>query len=300
VSSRIPLVSVVIPCRNHAAALSRCLASVVAQELDAQFEIIVVDSAADDEVAAVVAPQRTARILRSREPLTPGPARNLGAREAAGSLIAFIDADCVAERGWLAAAVLGLSSGSKMVGGAVLDGAPWRPVAFIDNLMQFADLSPGRPAGSSRLLPSCNLAIARRDFEVIGGFPAQAMTAGEDVLFCRRAAGLWPGNMTFIPTMRVRHFGRDTFGKLWAHQEAFGHARAAMGLELRPGYRRWGRHAWMAPAVGLKRLGYLAMRTARWRPAALGVMLLLMPVLLYAVAAWCVGFRRGCREGAAT
>jgi glycosyltransferase involved in cell wall biosynthesis len=99
-----PVVSVVIPCRNHAAALSHCLGTVMSQELDESFEVIVVDSAADERVAAVVRQHGQARIVRSTDPLLPGPARNLGARNAQGTYLAFIDADCIAMAGWLASA----------------------------------------------------------------------------------------------------------------------------------------------------------------------------------------------------
>ncbi len=290
--------SVIIPCRNHAAALSRCLDSVLSQRLEEPFEVLVVDSAADDEVVEVVARHPGARIVRSAQPLLPGPARNLGARNAHGAHLAFIDADCTAAEGWLAAALPVLKEGARVVGGAVLDGEPWHPVATIDNLMQFSDLAPRRPRAVSRLLPACNLAIAFGDFSLLGGFPQDAPAAGEDIVFCNRAAQRWPDRVVFCPAMRVRHFGRSTLRQLWSHQQTFGYARGAMSLELRPAYRRLGRWAIVAPVVALKRLSYLAVRAARWRPSALVAMVLFLPVLLFGLTAWCVGFRRGCRSGA--
>jgi glycosyltransferase involved in cell wall biosynthesis len=289
-----PVVSVVIPCRNHAAALSHCLGTVMSQELDESFEVIVVDSAADERVAAVVRQHGQARIVRSTNPLLPGPARNLGARNAQGTYLAFIDADCIAMAGWLASALFELKAGAKMVGGAVLHGKPWHPVAVIDNLMQFSDLSAGRARGAARLLPSCNLAIARIDFALLGGFPEVELPAGEDVLFCNRAAERWDDQLRFCPGMRVRHFGRSTLRQLWLHQELFGFARAMYGLELKPAYRRLGRFAVIAPAVALKRLGYLAVRAARWQPMSLAAMVLYFPILLFGMAAWSSGFHRGC------
>src|SRR5688572_5665977 len=90
-NSNEPVMSVIIPCRNHAAELSRCLSTVLAQELADAFEVIVVDSAADERVAAVVSQHVTARIVRSPDPLLPGQARNLGAAQARGIYLAFID-----------------------------------------------------------------------------------------------------------------------------------------------------------------------------------------------------------------
>jgi glycosyltransferase involved in cell wall biosynthesis len=291
-----PAASIIVPCRNHAPALSRCLESLSSQQFEHGFEIIVVDSASDDAVAAVVGEHAPAALVRSRQPLLPGPARNLGVRSARGVHLLFIDADCVAETGWLTATVQALTHGAKLVGGPVLHGLPWHPVAVIDNLMQFSDLSAGRAAGAARLLPGCNLGMARADFEQLGGFPTGELTAGEDVLFCNRVSARWPGQVLFCPAMRVRHFGRSTLPQLWAHQQRFGFTRAIHGLELRPRYRRWGRYALLAPAVGLKRLSYMGLKAARSQPSALAAMMLCLPILLFAMTAWCVGFHRGCRQ----
>jgi glycosyltransferase involved in cell wall biosynthesis len=294
-----PAVSVIIPCRNHAEALARCLDSVMSQQVDGTFEVIVVDAAADERVAEVVGRYPRARITRSAgngNPLLPGPARNLGASTAAGTYQAFIDADCAAAPGWLSAALSALKSGAVMAGGPVLHGKPWHPVAVIDNLMQFSDMGTGRPRGAARLLPSCNLAMAREEFETVGGFPAVDLAAGEDVLFCNRAADRWQDRMFFFPTMQVRHFGRSTLRELWAHQYRFGFVRAMYGLELSARHRRLGRFAVLAPAVGLKRLGYIAGRAVRWQPLSLLAMVLFFPILLLGMTAWCAGFHRGCGE----
>ena len=291
-----PVASVIVPCRRHARVLARCLDSVYAQRIAPDFEVIVVDAEADDAIAAVVRGFPQARIVRSRDGLLPGAARNLGASQARGTWLAFIDADCTAEDDWLAIGLAALSAGARVVGGSVSDGQSWHPIAVTDNMLQFSDLSPARPAGPSRLLPSCNLGIAREDFERLGGFPLVPLAAGEDILFCYRATKRWADGLVFEPRMRVRHFGRTTLGELWRHQERFGHARGAYGLELQPAHRRLGRRAIAAPAIAVKRLSYLVRSTLRWQPASIFRMVLLSPILLFGLVAWCRGFRRGCRE----
>lgn len=291
-----PVVSVVIPCRRHASVLARCLNSVRAQRTAAEFEIIVVDAETDDAIATVVSGFPQARIVRSRDGLLPGAARNLGASQARGTWIAFIDADCIAEDDWLDAGLTVLAAGARMVGGSVIDAQRWHPIAVTDNLLQFSHLSPARPAGPSELLPSCNLGIARVDFDRLGGFPAVSLAAGEDILFCHRAARRWPHKLVFEPRMRVRHFGRTTLGELWRHQERFGHARGVYGLELKPIHRRLGRRAIAAPAIAVKRMSYLFSNALRWQPGSIFRIVLLSPILLFGLAAWCRGFRRGCRE----
>jgi glycosyltransferase involved in cell wall biosynthesis len=284
-------VSVIIPCRDHSLELGRCLQTVRAQEFAGSFEVIVVDAGLDDDLLRLE--DSGTRVVRAREPLHPGSARNLGAARAAGRWLCFIDADAVAEPGWLSAATAALRNGAHVVGGAVLQGERWHPVATIDNLMQFADFVPGRPPGPSALLPSCNLAISRADFAVVGGFPVLDCTAGEDVLFCANAARRWPGALCFEPSMRVRHYGRDTLRAFREHQRHFGVTRARYGLQLTDAHRRLGRSALLVPLLGVRRVGYLVQRALQWQPAALIAYALALPVLLIGITAWCRGFYHG-------
>ncbi|MDB5535986.1 MAG: hypothetical protein JWP26_1586 [Devosia sp.] len=104
---RPPRVSVIIPHLNEPDDLRKCLQSLDAQRTpDLPFEIIVVDNGSRTmpDFAATFVPG--VRLLRETTP-GPGPARNLGAAMAAAPILAFIDADCVAAKGWLAAIVRG-------------------------------------------------------------------------------------------------------------------------------------------------------------------------------------------------
>lgn len=294
-SGREPAISVIIPSRNHAKELDRCLESLGEQCPPGLVEIIVVDSSSDERAAAVVTRHANVRLYRAESRLLPGQARNLGASKAAGRLLAFIDSDCVAEPDWIVTLHAAMKAGHRAVGGAVLQGDPWNPVSVVDNLMQFVELDPGRPKGPRDLLPSCNLAMAREDFNTIGGFPELELPAGEDVLFCARVRSRWEDGLHFEPAMQVRHFGRAGLREFWRHQVTFGYCRGAYALELRPSHRRMARRWVFAPAVAAKRLSYLLSRAAG-HPASFARMIVLSPLLVAGVAAWCVGFRRGCMD----
>lgn len=290
-----PTVSVIIPCLDHAAELDRCLRSLSEQCSTDFLEIIVVDSSSNDRSAAVARRYSGVRLYCSEKRLMPGHARNFGASKATGGFLAFIDADCVAEPNWITVLHAALEAGHRAVGGAVLQGDPWNPVAIIDNLMQFVDLHPMRPKGAIALLPSCNLAISKEDFDALEGFPELEVPAGEDVLFCANARSRWAEGLHFEPAMRVRHFGRAGLREFWLHQVFFGYCRGVYALELRPGYRLMGRKWIFAPAVAAKRISYLLSHAAG-HPASFVRMIVLLPLLVVGVAAWCVGFRRGCME----
>ena len=286
-------VSIIIPCRNHARELDRCLRSLRAQSSDEPFEIIVVDSSSTDAVVAVTRNYPDVHLVRSEHRLMPGAARNLGARQSRGRILAFVDADCIVEADWIATLRRALETDCRAVGGAVLDGKPGNAISVIDNLMQFVDLHPSRKRGPRDLLPSCNIAIARTDFDAVGGFPELALPAGEDVLFCGRLRSRWKDGLHFEPAMQVRHFGRSKLREFWMHQICFGFCRGAYALELRPEHRQIARYWVAAPAVAMKRLWYLLSHAAD-RPAQLTRAVVLLPLLTVGVVAWSIGFRRGC------
>ena len=93
-------VSVVIPARDAEAMIGRTVAAVRAQELDDDFEVVVVDDGSSDATARV-ARDAGARVVSNATPLGPADARNAGVAATTAPLIAFTDADCVPAAGWL-------------------------------------------------------------------------------------------------------------------------------------------------------------------------------------------------------
>jgi hypothetical protein len=86
-------VSIVIPLYNKAPYVRRTLDSISGQTFS-DFEVIVVDDGSTDDGAAIVRDYSDQRLrLISQANAGPGPARNTGAAQARGELIAFLDAD---------------------------------------------------------------------------------------------------------------------------------------------------------------------------------------------------------------
>jgi GT2 family glycosyltransferase len=95
-------ISVVIPHLNQPEMLARCLASLAAGQVQPD-EIFVVDNGSARLPSETCAAHPSVRLLQ--EPIPgPGPARNRGIAEATGDILAFIDADCLADPAWLAEA----------------------------------------------------------------------------------------------------------------------------------------------------------------------------------------------------
>jgi len=94
-----PQVSVIIPARNAESFLRECLESVLAQTLS-DIEVLVVDDGSTDASRAIIdhfaAADSRVRVLVGAG-AGAGAARNLGAEQASGEYLAFLDADDVFE-----------------------------------------------------------------------------------------------------------------------------------------------------------------------------------------------------------
>jgi len=292
-----PDISVVIPCRGHAHLLGRCLEALARQEISAPYEVVVVDSAMDPEVAAAVGDFPAVRLIRSESALGPGRARNLGSAHAGGWLLAFTDADCEPAPGWLRAARGAVESGGRLVGGPVLDAQPRRPVAVADNLLQFAEFRSGRPGGHATHFPACNLALRRTDFETLGRFPEERL--GEDIMLCQRMLERRPEGLVFVPKMAVRHLGRTGFPEMLRHHHSLGLWRGRLRLRIGRLQERLGVFRIMIPPFALWRFLYICRRTSSWDPRGLPRLALLSPMLVAGLIAWAIGFRKGILAGKA-
>lgn len=288
-----PEVSVIIPCKGHPDVLLHLLRDLTEQQTDRAFEVIVVDAWSDDAIRTAAESQGVV-VVRSGSGHLPGAARNLGADAARGPILAFIDADCRPDPGWVQAAADALEHGARLAAGPVADLAPWHPVARADNLLQFADLPRARPAGRMHMAPSCNLSIRKEDFNRLGGFRHRdGIATGEDVDFCERATALWRDGIQFSPGMAVRHAGRRRMADMLRHHRTFGYSRGRLRLLLSDRQARLARMRILAPAVVLRRLVYIIGRVARLSPAKLPMTLIISPLLLIGAFAWTAGFRSG-------
>ena len=97
----LPLVSVIIPMRNEAGYIERCLASILAQDYPAdRREIIVVDGGSGDETVAEATKAGAKVILSPRR--GRAAQMNTGAREARGNVLYFLHADSYPPEGFAA------------------------------------------------------------------------------------------------------------------------------------------------------------------------------------------------------
>jgi GT2 family glycosyltransferase len=230
------LVSVVVPARDASGALPRLLASLASQTLGREaFEVVVVDNASTDDTAGV-ASRAGARVVREGQP-SRALARNAGVAAAGGDRVAFIDAECEADPGWLAALVACLE-GSPLVAGPVRLRLPGRPGVLerFDALWRFHQREHVERDGWAA---SANLGIRREALEAIGGFDPAYRHIGEDVDLCLRAvAAGFP--IAFCADAWITHPAEGSLGALlrrgyrqgWSMTQHFHRLPGAVGSRV--------------------------------------------------------------------
>lgn len=174
-------ISFIIPVRDDAIRLHRCLTSITRNEVPSgHLELLVVDNGSRDG-SVHVAHEAGARVL-SCPGLRVSEMRNRGAAATSGEILAFIDADHEIGPGWIAQAVCDLEEPGI---GAV--GAPYLAPPVGTWVQRSFDAMRQRGAGRAEVewLPSGNLAVWRPDFERLHGFDTSLETC-EDFDFCRR------------------------------------------------------------------------------------------------------------------
>jgi len=242
-----PRVSVVVCSYNGGHTLDQCLRSLLALDYP-DYEVIVVDDGSTDDTRKVLA--RLPTVLAVHQPNRGlSAARNVGLQTATGSIIAYTDSDCFADRDWLAHLVDQLQrSGAVAVGGPNLtpeDG--W--------LAACVATAPGQPTHVlesdqvAEHIPGCNMAFRREALEVINGFDPQYRKAGDDVDICWRLQheGYW---ITFAPGAFVWHHRRQTPRTYLRQQAGYGEAEALLQFKHPDRFNGWGGGKWRGTLYG--------------------------------------------------
>jgi glycosyltransferase involved in cell wall biosynthesis len=207
-------ISVVVPCFNHGATLQRTIDSVLAQR--EVHEILIVDDRSTDDSFAQAKrlAQRDERIRVLQMPANggPGAARNLGAAQACGEFLSFVDADDEVLGDFFAEA-LALFAREPALQAVKCD------VEFFDPVKGYIlpDYDPRYAAAV--LSSSCGMVLRRACFAAIGGFPEEAVfrgpAGGEDVAFMEAL------KTHFQPIGRIPARGYRVWSRAGAHTDRF-------------------------------------------------------------------------------
>lgn len=203
-------VSVVIPAYNNADTITRCIASLQAQDGVAT-RIVVVDDASADNTAAL-AEQAGVQVIRRADNGGPAAARNQGARAQAGEVLFFAEADGYYAPDYLHVCLRAL--GDERVGASLALGV--RGWTERDNVV--VRLSDAQWVANHSLVAAGRRGTGawcyrREVFEKLGGFD-ESLLYGEDVDLARRVETL--GLRTGVAGWSILyHRNPDTLRQWW-------------------------------------------------------------------------------------
>lgn len=206
------------------APLDLCLRSVLAEPI--VDDLVIVDQKNGPEVSATLralqADRRDVKVIAAPPNASYAAAANLGAREALGRWLVFLDPGVVLQRGAIARMAAAGDEAHKpcIVGGRLTDlEGKERVVARAGALNAFSALAvamdlparkPKRTAGDAAHVAAVSgafMAIPRRDFEALHGFDEEFKTDCADLDLCRRANAAG-GAILFHPAAAGVQFAR--------------------------------------------------------------------------------------------
>lgn len=215
-------ISIIIPVYNEEASIGDCLTSLQGQTLKSN-EIIIVDDGSTDKTVEIVN-KYPVKLLKQNH-FGPGSARNLGAKEAAGEILIFIDADMTFDKDFIKNLTAPIKSGKTK---GVFNTAelvanwenPWaRCWNYNQNLYNTARINPKNKEESEDFR-----AILKKEFDLVGGFD---LTGYTDSWTLVRKLGYWP---TPVKNAISYHQNPKTLREIFFQAHWIGRRRTRFGI----------------------------------------------------------------------
>lgn len=193
--------SVIIPAKNEAENIHRCLASLkTLHDCQDNFEVIVVDNGSTDRTPEIS--REFGAIVFSKPDYTIAALRNYGVTQSTGRIIAFLDADCTVAEDWLLKAKVWCERKDIVCFGS----APAVPTdaTWVQNVWFQCVRKKQSVCEEVSWLESMNMFVRRDIFERVGGFDESLATC-EDVDLSYRLSQY--GKIMSDQTIQAIHHG---------------------------------------------------------------------------------------------
>ena len=234
-----PFVSIIIPVRNVEKIIGKCLNSLKGLDYPKnRYEVIIADSESTDQTPEIVRQNGVTYISTPKKSVCAG--RNAGFKISKGEIVAFSDADCVADKNWIKNSIKYFADPTVgAVGGPNItppnESNFARAVAFVFNQAIFSAGSIyGRVLNLKKevvSLPGCNMIFRREALQKV--FPIdETIFGGEDFATNQllRAQGY---KLFYTPDTFVLHYHRTTPRKFFKQMFRYGISRLILGKKNR-------------------------------------------------------------------
>lgn len=202
-------ISVVIPNYNGSKTVGKCLEAALSSKYD-RYEVIVVDDKSSDNSVEIIN-SFPCRLIKLAEHAGAAKARNTGARESAGEIIFFTDADCIVSGDTLSLVHKAIKGQKNTVIGGSYTPLPYDSnffSIFQSIFINYSELKQRKPD----YIATHSMAIEKFIFEENKGFSEKFLPILEDVEFSHRLrrSGY---QLLMEPDILVRHIFNFTFWK---------------------------------------------------------------------------------------
>lgn len=190
-------ISIIIP-NLHSPIIDQTIESILKQETDLPYEIIVVGM----DKHHLVEKYKDVLFLQTPTPVGAAEARNFGIRQAKGEWLFFIDSDCIAQPRWIKTLSEAFQQGWKVVGGGVK--TPQEPFwLLVYNLSMFHGSLTSDSKKEKKFLPTLNLAVHQEVINKVG-LMDESLLRGQDVDWTSRMT-LAGYPLLFEPRAAIEH-----------------------------------------------------------------------------------------------
>lgn len=234
-------------------------------------EIIVVDNGSNESPTRTCSQFSNVQLEQEAIP-GPGPARNKGTIVSHGAILAFIDADCLADENWLATIAGALDKTAQIIGGdvriALVDPHKATMLEAYESIFAYRQQDYIERQGFSG---TGNLAMRRTVYDTVGAFAG--IEIAEDRDWGRRATKLGY-SISYLSDMLVFHPARRSFDELFSKwdriiaHDFFDYSQKPAG-RLRWAFRALGVAA--SPVFEIRRI-LTSSRASTWRDRRLAIL----------------------------
>jgi glycosyltransferase involved in cell wall biosynthesis len=227
IGNQLPLLSVVIPCRNAEALLGRQLDALASQETSFPWELVLVDNGSTDrsvQIAETYADRLQLSVVPAPDRANQAYARNVGASAASAEKLVFVDADDEVAPGFLASMFATLGEHD-----------------FVASRREQATLNPEWSRDAHEIPTSASgtfapfafgsaMGLSRQIFESVGGCPEEYDACWDMAISYRlQRAGV---ALVFLPEPLHRYRFRNSIRGLFSQTRVWGYYEVLLYREF--------------------------------------------------------------------